>query len=279
MKTRSKTSWSLSAIFLPYFSFFIFSVLCDSGIQRLTGRMVWLMWHIWSSVGGWKQCFLSTTVSVRSSALLHMQECQSLICGCLRICPWIGGIRHLFVDPSESLVWRGRCPTDGLIQCKYSPSSAYLLLPAAAVLWADPASLWAFQNTVNHFSHLNINSVGFFSISNIFPFALLAVKRHVEYKMLQCFQFVFSKIQSLHQLIVKVWVHPDLFLPKYNMKTIHTHYTTFPKQGWCKYDDKYPAANSRTTPLWTERKSQQKRGWISLFCSYIYICSMKIFMD
>lgn len=135
----SKISWSVNPLFWTYYYLFLMCLfLCDS--LRLTGRMVWLMWHIWSSVGGWKQGFISLR-ECQELSLLHIQGCQSLICGCLRICPWITGIRHLFVDPSESLVCRGRCPTDGLIQCKYSPSSAYLLLPAAAVLWADSASL------------------------------------------------------------------------------------------------------------------------------------------
>lgn len=78
--------------------------------------------------------------SVRSSAFLEMQECQSVICSCLRICPWITGVRQLFVDPSESLVRSGPCPNDGLIQCKYSPSSASLLLPKTAVHRVDLAS-------------------------------------------------------------------------------------------------------------------------------------------
>lgn len=65
---------------------------------------------------------------------------QSVICSCLRICPWIKGVRHLFVDGSESCVCRRPRPTDGLIQCKYGAFLAYLLLPATAVHQADLAS-------------------------------------------------------------------------------------------------------------------------------------------
>jgi len=128
------------------------AVIYDPNMQKLTARTVWLVWH-----RGKNTVFLSCTVSVRSSALLQMLQCQSVICICLRICPWITHIRHLFVDPSESLVCRGYCPADGLIHCKYSPSTAYLLLPATAVQRVALASLLfplSFSKCCKpHFSH------------------------------------------------------------------------------------------------------------------------------
>lgn len=104
--------------------------------------------------------FLTVLLCVRSSPLLQMQpECQSMICSCLRTCPWITDVRWLFVDLSESLLGRGPYPTDGLIQCKYcvppQPPCCCQRQLFTGQTWPPATPLWALENTVNYISPMN----------------------------------------------------------------------------------------------------------------------------